>query len=145
MTRVVVNIYEDGHPPRLRWRIGPVREKQADVTAHMSVRRHHHQEGQVAFQLGDNQQVDLTVQESDTAGNPVVVDEVSFASSDEAIVTLVDNGDGTAVATAVGPLGTATVTATDANDNLTGTLDIEIVTEAATAMLIQPGTPSEKA
>lgn len=149
MTRVVVNIYEDGFCAQLRWRIGPVRERAdagPDVVAHTHHHRHHHhhREAAVAFQLGDNQEVDLSVQETDTAGNAVEVSGVSFASSDEGVVTVADNGDGTALASATGTLGTATVTATDADDNLSGTLDFEIVTEAASAMLIQPGTPREQ-
>ncbi len=147
MTKVVVNVYETDHP-QLRWRIGPVREKReqgigADVSAHSH--HHHKKEALVAFELGDNQEVDLAVQETDTAGNAVAAEGVTFASSDESVVAVTDNGDGTALASATGTLGSATVTVTDADDNLSGTLDISVVTEAASAILVQPGTPREKA
>jgi hypothetical protein len=68
----------------------------------------------VAFQLRDDQQVELTVEALDAEDNPAAA-TTTFASSDESIVSLRDNGDGTAIATAspgAAGLGTATVTAT---------------------------------
>ena len=68
----------------------------------------------VAFQLHDFEQVTLTVEALDAEGNPASV-TTTFASSDETIVAITDNGDGSALAVASpgeGGLGTATITAT---------------------------------
>jgi hypothetical protein len=105
----------------------------------------------VAFQLRDDQQVELTVEALDAEDNPAAA-TTTFASSDESIVSLRDNGDGTAVATAspgAAGLGTATVTATvtqtSSGDTLEGTFDIEVVAGDAVTVNVVAGTPEPKA
>jgi hypothetical protein len=111
-----------------------------------------HTEGpRVAFQLRDDQQVELTVEALDAEDNPAAA-TTTFASSDESIVSLRDNGDGTAIATAspgAAGLGTATVTATvtqtSSGDTLEGTFDIEVVAGDAVTVNVVAGTPEPKA
>lgn len=83
----------------------------------------------------------------DAKGNPAPIEGVTFTSSDVAIVAVVDNGDGTATATAVGPLGTAQVRV-DADAQigdgvvpLTGLVDLEVVASEAVALSVAVGTP----
>ena len=104
----------------------------------------------MAFQLHDDEQVTLTVEALDAEGNPAAASTV-FTSSDESIVSLVDNGDGTAIATAspgAGGLGAATITATVTDtsdgDEHVGTFDIEVVAGDAVTVNITAGTPEPK-
>ena len=104
----------------------------------------------VAFQLHDFEQVPLSVEALDSEGNPATA-TIAFSSSDETVVGIQDNGDGTALAIAspgAGGLGTATVTATvtDTSDGnvITGTFDIEVVAGDATTVNFVPGTPEAK-
>jgi hypothetical protein len=99
----------------------------------------------VAFQLRDDKQVELTVEALDAEDNPAAA-TTTFASSDESIVSLRDNGDGTAIAIAspgAAGLGTATVTATvtqqSSGDTLEGTFDIEVVAGDAVTVNVVAG------
>lgn len=98
----------------------------------------------MAFELKDNEKVVLTAVATDVNGNPTAA-TLAFTSGDEAIVSLVDNGDGTAVASAAG-LGLVTVTAvaTDPDGTqVSGTLDIEVTAhfEHTVSVTITPGVP----
>ena len=104
----------------------------------------------MAFQLHDDEQVTLTTEALDAEGNPAAASTV-FTTSDESIVSLVDNGDGTAIATAspgAGGLGAATITAivtdTSDGDQHVGTFDIEVVAGDAVTVNITAGTPEPK-
>lgn len=106
----------------------------------------------MAFILTDEQQVGLAVEFKTAAGNPAHVDGVpNWASSDESIVTVEPAEDGlSAVAVAVGPLGTAQVTC-EADADLgegtrliTGVLDIEVRASEAVVALVTAGTPEAK-
>lgn len=104
----------------------------------------------MAFVLRATQNVDIAVDEiTDKKGNPATIQDPTWASSDESIVTVVGSGL-TATASAVGPLGTATVTLTGDADlgegvkPITGTLDVEIVAGDAAVFNLVPGTPSEQ-
>ena len=104
----------------------------------------------MAFSLLNTDKVLLTATPRDAAGN-VTAATIAFASSDDSVVSLVDNGDGTAEAVS-GLVGTATVTATatDADGaQVQGTLDIEVsevvVTPEPTVTVdIEAGTPEPK-
>jgi hypothetical protein len=101
----------------------------------------------MAFDLGDDQEFDLTVGEVDARGNPVDVapGSITFASSDETLLTVTpDATDGSlAVVAAVGPVGSASVTATS-TDGLSGSLDVNIVTEAAVGLSLTPSNVREQ-
>lgn len=82
----------------------------------------------------------------DAKGNPTKLDGfVTFTSSDPTILEVVDNGDNTGTAKAVGPLGTAQLQASaDARQGpdvktITGTVDVEIGASEAAAITITPG------
>ena len=83
----------------------------------------------MSFNLGDNQEVDVSVTEVDHRGNPTTQTAVTFASSDEGILTVEQTGDQSATVRAVGPLGDAQVlvTAGDISD----ALDVTVTAEAA--------------
>lgn len=104
----------------------------------------------MSFILKATQQVDLSINVTDKRGNPATVQNPSFASSDEAVVSVVDEGL-TAVASAVGTPGTATVTFTGDADlgegvsPITGVLDVEVVAGDAAVVNITAGTPAEQA
>jgi hypothetical protein len=105
----------------------------------------------VAFQLRDDEQVPLSVEALDDEGNPAAA-TTTFASSDDTIVAITDNGDGTALAVAspgAAGLGTATITAsvTDNSDGdvHTGTFDIEVVAGDAATVNVTAGSPEPKA
>lgn len=105
----------------------------------------------MAFQLRDSEQVTLTVEALDSEDNPAAA-SVAWSSSDESIVSVTDNGDGSALVVAspgAGGLGAATVTA-DVTDNSdgdihTGTFEVEVVAGDAVTVNITAGTPEPKA
>lgn len=79
----------------------------------------------------------------DAAGNVAPVENIVWASSDEAIVSVVPSEDGlSAVFTAVGPVGNAQLTVTADADmgegvtNITGTLDVQVIAGDAVAFQI---------
>lgn len=79
---------------------------------------------------------------ADKKGNPVPLGgALSFVSSDETLLTVVDNGDGTAEATAVGPLGNAQVTISDTVD--TSVVDVTIIAGSEVILNISLGAPEE--
>lgn len=102
------------------------------------------------MQLQDDQQVTLSVSATDAAGNPVVdAGTLSFSVDDDSILTLTDNGDGTALVVTTGTLGTATVTVSDDEDadgnaDFQGSLAIDVVTGTVTEITITPGEPSSR-
>ncbi len=104
----------------------------------------------MAFQLRDDQQVSLQVEALDSEGNAANV-SMAWTSSDDSIVAIVDNGDGSALAVAspgAAGLGTATITVdvTDRSDGdiHTGTFDIEVVAGDAVTVNVTAGTPEAK-
>lgn len=96
------------------------------------------------IQLTVGQTLPDVVTESNANGNvPVVGANITFTSSDTTIVSVVNNGDGTAVWTAVAP-GTVTVTYADTAFTLstTDTITVVAAVEVPTAIAHQFGTPS---
>lgn len=100
--------------------------------------------------LKDDQRVGLTAAFTTKAGNPARVDGVPvWRSSDESIVTVTPSEDGlSAVAVAVGPLGTAQVSVEadadlDAEETrlITGVLDIEVRASEAVVAIVAAGAP----
>lgn len=97
-----------------------------------------------AITITDSQQFGIgPVTAVDKRGNPAALGgALSFASSDAALLTVKDNGDGTATAAAVGPLGAAQVTVTDTVD--TAVVDVTIIGGAEAGLSVALGTPSEQ-
>jgi hypothetical protein len=109
----------------------------------------------MALQLGDDQQVKLTVNGVDDAGNtvPAQLDApATFASSDESVLTVAadpsDASGASCVATATGTLGSATITATGSggsgNFPLNLSFDIDVVTTAEIGFAISAAQPTHK-
>lgn len=102
------------------------------------------------FILRATQQVDLTVEVLDRRGNPAQVQNGTWASDDDGIVSVTDNGNNTATVRATGPVGQATVTYQADVDlgegvsNMTATLDVEVVASDAAVFNITPGTAVEQ-
>lgn len=102
----------------------------------------------MALTLGDNQKVALSVTAIDEAGNVASIPtSLDFVSSDETVVTVVNNGDGTATATAEGPLGQSEITVDDTDPDTPftpGSLLIDVVATDAVGLNISAGTPEHK-
>lgn len=100
----------------------------------------------MAFQLRDNEEVNLTVEALDSEGN-LADATTAWSSSDDTVASVDANGLVTASPGAAG-LGAATITATvtdNADGNtLTGTFDIEVVGSDAVTVNITPGAPTPK-
>lgn len=110
----------------------------------------------MAFELLTTQQVPLTLQAEDSAGQ-VVADPGTrtWASTDETVVTVsAPDGDGNVTVVAVGAPGTATVTVSDvepdtndgAGATFVGSLDFIVSAPAdpITQIVLTPGTPTDK-
>jgi hypothetical protein len=98
--------------------------------------------------LQADKQVPLSVQFTDEVGNPVAAPSgtaVAYTVDDPTIINLTDNGDGTAVAAAVGPLGTANVHVEVSwnGHTLSGDLQIVVVAGLAERVNIVAGEPTE--
>jgi hypothetical protein len=105
--------------------------------------------------LTATQQCDLTLEVTDSKGNPATVDGVPvWSSADETRVSVEAAADGmSATIVAEGPATTQPVqisVTTDADlgegiKPLVGLLDVTIVGAEATVIAITPGTPTEQA
>lgn len=101
--------------------------------------------------LKDDEEYDLSMQFTDAARNPVPAPAgavTAFTQLDGSeFVTLVDHGDGTATATALGPLGNSTVHSSTTVDfgagpvEITGDLLISVVVDVAQRVQIVTGPP----
>ncbi len=104
----------------------------------------------MAFILKATQNVDISVTVTDKKGNQATVQNGTWASDDENVVTVTDNTNNAATASAVGTPGMATVTYTaDADlgegvEEVVGTVDIEVVAGNASVFNIVPGVPTEQ-
>ena len=95
--------------------------------------------------IKDNEQIGLAITPVDAAGNPAVISGTpAWSSSDTTVLAISASDDGlSAVASAVGKLGKATVSVT--LGSVTGTLDIEVHGGDPVGFTINPGTPTAKA
>ena len=83
-----------------------------------------------------------TITETNPQGPfPVVGADITFVSSDPTIASVVNNGDGTALWTALAP-GSVTVTYTDTKYNLTGTDTLTVTLAPPTAIANTFSTPA---
>jgi hypothetical protein len=103
----------------------------------------------VVMDLMADKKVPLSIQWTDELGNPTVPPAGTitavYSVDDTSVINLTDNGDGTAVAAAVGVLGTANVhVAVTANgDTFTGDLQVNVVAGLAERISVVAGTPEE--
>ena len=101
------------------------------------------------MQLTADQQVELSITGEDAYNNPVDVSgDTEWHSSDESIVTVEGNGS-SAVATAVGPVGTAAVTVSndvnqDGTGDFQGSIAIDVVAGRVAEIVVQQGQISDK-
>ena len=97
------------------------------------------------FVLMDDQKVDLGVMGTDDVGNPVTFTGApTWAVSDPTILTVTPDATDPSKATvaATGKIGTAQVSVSVAGPPpLTGTLDVQVTSSAATSLGISAGTP----
>lgn len=106
----------------------------------------------MTFVLTDEQKVGVKLVATTAAGNPAEVQDPKFSSSDESIITVVaDPNDPTsAVVTAVGPLGSAQVSATADADlgegvtEITAVDTVEVKAAQATTLGLTFGVPETK-
>jgi hypothetical protein len=118
----------------------------ADLEGQLSV-------GVTQMNITDSQQVSLSIQPVDKKGNAAAVDGApQWASSNTEVVTVTPSADGlSAIAAAVGPLGTATVSVTADADlgagvtSIAGTLDVTVTAGQAATVSITAGTPTDQA
>jgi hypothetical protein len=104
----------------------------------------------VSFQIHDFEQVALEAEALDAEGNEANV-TFAWSSSDETVVAVQDNGDGSALAIASpgeGGLGdaviTLTVTDVETGDTHTGTFDITVVAGGAVTVNVIAGEVTPK-
>lgn len=92
------------------------------------------------MQLHDNEQVVLTVSETDAKGVAISTDTLSWTSSDETIATVTVDPTTTYSATIVaGTVGSATITVSDGT--LSATEAIDVIAGPVAAISIGEGTP----
>lgn len=102
----------------------------------------------VHMDLAADMKVSASVQYTDEVGNPTGTPadaSATWSVSDPAIISMTDNGDGTAEFAAVGALGSCevTVTATAGGQTFTGTDVLNVVAGLAERVNIAFGTPEE--
>lgn len=135
--------------PQFRWKIGAAIESEEDDRARQpSYVLPYKRSVNVYMDLMSDKKVSLSIEFTDEMGNPVSTpgdSSVAYTCDNGEVVNLTDNGDGTAVAAAVGPTGTANVHAEVSlnGQTMTGDLQINVVTGLAERVNIVAGEPEE--
>lgn len=135
--------------PQFRWKIGAVSDSTGADRVRQPVRVLPGQRSvDVYMDLMADKKVPLSIQFTDEMGNSVNNPgdaSVSYSVDNGEVIALTDNGDGTAVAAAVGPTGTATVHAeiSTGGKTMTGDLQINVVAGLAERVNIVAGEPEE--
>lgn len=136
-------------PTRWTWRIGLVQTKSTDTSPGTPGTPASGKE-EIIVQLTADQQVQLTISGEDAYGNPVDISgDTVWTSSDESIVTVLQDGADTATAVAVGPVGTAAVTVSndvdaDGTGDFQGSIAIDVVAGEVAEIVIDAGEPTDK-
>lgn len=102
-------------PPCFVWRMGPVRDTVPADRVPGTRPEYKQKPGKVDLivDLHADKKVSFSLEAVDEMGNPTSFDgTIAYTVDDPSIVAVTDNGDGSGVAAAVGPLGTALLTAT---------------------------------
>lgn len=103
--------------------------------------------------IADDQHDSITISALDAAGNEVAfpftpANPVRFVSSDETIMTVSANADGSnADVETTGKIGTVTITATGTNPDstlVTGSQDFNVTTDVPQSLRLNVGTPQKK-
>jgi len=142
---------------RIHWRIGPVSVKlgtppiSAPTFLPLS-RVRSAAESEITVQLTADQQVALSISGEDRYDNPVdITGDIIWVSSDDSIIAVsVDPEDSTkATATAVGPVGTASVTVSndvnqDGTGDFQGSIAIDVVAGQIAEIVINEGAITDK-
>lgn len=125
-------------PLRLHISRGPVRDQNTGDVIHHHERTHH-----VATILTDAQQVDFSVSETDSKGNPTTSSTLSWSLDDPSVGTLTVSSDTLSANFVSAAPGTANLTVTDNDDpNVTGVEAIQVTAGPAAAITITAGTPT---
>lgn len=100
-----------------------------------------------AMQMKNNQKVHLKVSEKDAAGQPIVADGITWASSNSEVVTIenvsTDGNECDAVST--GALGVADISVADTNDGISGgPLTVTVIGSGPVLVDIEAGEPTDK-
>lgn len=102
--------------------------------------------------LRDSQKTELSYTATSRKGNPAMVADPAWSSSNESVASVTASADGSsATVVAVGPVGTATITLTGDADlgagvvPVRGELDIEVVAGNAAVFNITAADPTEQA
>jgi hypothetical protein len=150
VTARVKNIVQ---PNKIVWRIGaPGKSSAAERTPHPSPIRKATGKVNLYMDILDDEKVSLGIGWTDDAGNAADAPAsftATYAVDDATALNLVDNGDGTAEATATGTLGSGTVhvdvdwTDTNGAHNASGDLLITVVADKASRVDIKAGTPEK--
>lgn len=154
-TFVTVNIWtgneRHGEPSRVRFKVGVPRDQPGPLGAvPPKTAAECGRKGDVmaSFQLTDSQQVDVTAKFEDKRGNPVQLSgPPNWLVDNPNLLTLTPAPDGmSCTVAAAGPLGigTLSVTAAGPGGDISGSMEIEVVSGAATQIELTAGTPTEQ-
>lgn len=137
-----------GRHKRLAWHIGPPVETEPADRIPGGPTKPATGKRDAAMDLQADKKVTLSVEFTDEVGNPTEAPADAVATwsvDDTSIISFTDNGDGTAVAAAVGTLGTANVhvTVTDGVSTFDGDLQIVVVAGLAERINVVAGAPTE--
>lgn len=152
---VTINVYECGEKQRLRIvpRLGPIQEQPSGAVLPKNGTCRIRGQTIMGFALTATQQVDLSVTVTDRKGNPAQVQDPTFMSNNESILTVVPDAGGDPLkcsVVATGALGSASITfSADADlgsgvEPLLGTFDVDVGPGKATVVTLNPGTPTEQ-
>ena len=140
-------------PPPIRWRWNiRVTDKPPHLQVLPGSGRTPAPESEITVQLTADQQVELTISGQDKYGNTVDINgDTVWTSSDESILSVTaDTADPQrAIAAAVGPIGTASVTVSndvnqDGTGDFQGSLAIDVIAGDIAEIEIAAGTPTDK-
>lgn len=137
---------------RMYFVLGPIREQNSPVTLTPFFQGQPVGEIMAALTLTDSQDCPLSVAFVDKKGQAAPVDGAAqWLTSNSEVIALAPADDGlSCVISAVGPLGTATVSVTadaDLGDGVTsisGSVDVTVIAGAAVTVDVTPGTPTEQ-
>jgi hypothetical protein len=136
-------------PSPYRWRIGPVSDK-TFVPPAQGIEIQPNTQEELTMQLTADQQVELSITGEDAYGNQVeITGDTEWRSSDESILRVDSTDPSTAIAVAVGPVGSASVTVTNDVDNdgtgdFIGSLAIDVVAGRMAEIEIAASDPMDK-
>lgn len=133
---LVVAFLENEKPPQIRVRVGLVREQSDDSVSTTQPK------GNV-MQLKDNQKVSYDIDAQDAKGVDIPGEAFNAVSSDEGVVVVSQNEDGSFEAVAGLP-GSAVLTFTEPGSGLFATEAIDVVPGDVATITVNAGTPEDQ-